>query len=60
VKSTLAGTVTVNRNLTNAPLVVRNLDDATLAAIAAVSVALVVSSGTGHPAPGVFGVFLCR
>ena len=33
VKSTPAGTVTTNRELTNAPLVVRTLDDALLAAI---------------------------
>jgi hypothetical protein len=33
VKSTPAGTVTTNRELTNAPLVVRSLDDAILAAI---------------------------
>ena len=33
VKSTPAGTVTTNRELTNAPLVVRSLDDALLAAI---------------------------
>jgi hypothetical protein len=33
VESTPAGTVTTNRELTNAPLVVRSLDDAILAAI---------------------------
>jgi hypothetical protein len=33
VKSTPAGTVTTNRKLTNAPLVVRSVDDAILAAI---------------------------
>jgi len=33
VKSTPAGTVTTNRELTNAPLVVRSVDDAILAAI---------------------------
>jgi len=33
VQSTPAGTVTTNRELTNAPLVVRSLDDALLAAI---------------------------
>jgi len=33
VNSTPAGTVTTNRELTNAPLVVRSLDDAILAAI---------------------------
>jgi hypothetical protein len=33
VRSTPAGTVTTNRELTNAPLVVRSLDDALLAAI---------------------------
>ena len=33
VKSTPAGTITTNRELTNAPLVVRSLDDAILAAI---------------------------
>jgi hypothetical protein len=33
VKSTPAGTVTTNRDLTNAPLVIRSLDDALLASI---------------------------